>query len=178
MITKILALISISIGAWSFPAPGDQAIYKGLALHQGKMRPVTLTREITRYYEPNDMYLLKQSVQFEGQGSIVNVSSTLGVRPTAGTGAYSAMKAAQINWAQSLALEGAQHGIRVNCVAAGIVDTPIHPPGMIHQMHSAQPLGRVGRPEEIAQSIYFLATEQSAWTTGSVLHVDGGINLL
>jgi NAD(P)-dependent dehydrogenase (short-subunit alcohol dehydrogenase family) len=112
------------------------------------------------------------------KGSIVNVSSTLGVRPTAGTGAYSAMKAAQISWTQSLALEGAAHGIRVNCVAAGIVDTPIHPPGAIHQMQSAQPLGRVGRPEEIAQSIYFLASEQSSWTTGTVLHVDGGINLL
>lgn len=112
------------------------------------------------------------------KGSIVNVSSTLGIRPTAGTGAYSAMKAAQVSWTQSLALEGAPHSIRVNCVAAGIVDTPIHPPGSIHQMATAQPLGRVGRPDEIAQSIYFLASEQSAWTTGTILHVDGGINLL
>ena len=112
------------------------------------------------------------------KGSVVNVSSTLGIRPTAGTGAYSAMKAAQVSWTQSLALEGAPHGIRVNCVAAGIVDTPIHPPGAILQMQNAQPLGRVGRPEEIAQSIYFLAGENSAWTTGSILHVDGGINLL
>jgi NAD(P)-dependent dehydrogenase (short-subunit alcohol dehydrogenase family) len=111
------------------------------------------------------------------KGSIVNVSSTLGVRPTAGTGAYSAMKAAQISWTQSLALEGASHGIRVNCVAAGIVDTPIHPPGSVLQMQNAQPLGRVGKPEEIAQAIYFLSSENSAWTTGSILHVDGGINL-
>ena len=112
------------------------------------------------------------------KGSIVNVSSTLGIRPTAGTGAYSAMKAAQVSWTQSLALEGAPHGIRVNCVAAGIVDTPIHPPGAILQMQNAQPMGRVGRPEEIAHSIYFLAGENSPWTTGSILHVDGGINLL
>ncbi len=112
------------------------------------------------------------------KGSIVNVSSTLGIRPTAGTGAYSAMKAAQVSWTQSLALEGAPHGIRVNCVAAGIVDTPIHPPGAILHMQNAQPLGRVGKPDEIAQAIYFLASEHSAWTTGSILHVDGGINLL
>lgn len=112
------------------------------------------------------------------RGSIVNVASTLGVRSTAGTSAYSSMKAAQISLTQTLALEGAVHGIRVNCVAPGIVDTPIHPPGAIQQMHSAQPLGRVGRPEEIAQSVYFLATDSSAWTTGAVLHVDGGINLL
>ena len=112
------------------------------------------------------------------KGSIVNVSSTLGIRPTAGTGAYSAMKAAQVSWTQSLALEGAPHRIRVNCVAAGIVDTPLHPPGAIMNMQNAQPLGRVGRPEEIAQAICFLACENSSWTTGSVLHVDGGINLL
>lgn len=112
------------------------------------------------------------------KGSIVNVSSTLGLRPTAGTSAYSAMKAAQTNLTQTLALEGAPHNIRVNCVAPGIVDTPIHPPGAVSQMQNAQPLGRVGRPEEIAQSIYFLATEASSWTTGSVLPVDGGINLL
>jgi NAD(P)-dependent dehydrogenase (short-subunit alcohol dehydrogenase family) len=112
------------------------------------------------------------------RGTIINVSSTLGVRPTAGTCAYSAMKASQVNFTQTLALEGAPHGIRVNCVAPGIVDTPIHPPGSIQQMQNAQPLGRVGKPDEIAQSIFFLATENSAWTTGAVLHVDGGINLL
>ena len=112
------------------------------------------------------------------RGSIINVSSTLGVRPTAGTSAYSAMKSAQVSLTQTLALEGSPHGIRVNCVAPGIVDTPIHPPGSIHQMQNAQPLGRVGKPDEIAQSIFFLATENSAWTTGAVLHVDGGINLL
>jgi NAD(P)-dependent dehydrogenase (short-subunit alcohol dehydrogenase family) len=112
------------------------------------------------------------------RGSIINVSSTLGVRPTAGTSAYSAMKAAQVNLTQTLALEGAPHGIRVNCVAPGIVDTPIHPPGSVLKMQNAQPLGRVGKPEEIAQSIFFLATENSAWTTGAILHVDGGINLL
>lgn len=112
------------------------------------------------------------------KGSIINISSTLGLKSTAGTSAYSAMKAAQVSLTQTLALEGAPHNIRVNCVAPGIVDTPIHPPGAVAQMQNAQPLGRVGRPEEIAQSVFFLASEQSAWTTGAVLSVDGGINLL
>lgn len=112
------------------------------------------------------------------KGSIVNISSTLGLKSTAGTSAYSSMKAAQVSLTQTLALEGAPHNIRVNCVAPGIVDTPIHPPGAVTQMQNAQPLGRVGRPEEIAQSVFFLASDQSPWTTGAVLAVDGGINLL
>ncbi len=112
------------------------------------------------------------------KGSIINVSSTLGMRPAANTSAYSAMKAAQINLTQTLALEGAPHKIRVNAVSPGIVDTPIHASGSVEKMHQAQPLGRVGHPEDIARAVFFLATDSSAWTTGAVLPVDGGINLL
>ncbi|PIS11812.1 MAG: NAD(P)-dependent oxidoreductase [Bdellovibrio sp. CG10_big_fil_rev_8_21_14_0_10_47_8] len=120
------------------------------------------------------------------QGSIVNVSSTLGLRPTAQTAAYSASKAAMINWTQSLALELGPQKIRVNCVCPGLVDTPIHAfhslnskakEAALDNMKNLQPLGRIGHPEEIAQSIYFLGSQQSSWTTGAILSVDGGINL-
>lgn len=119
-------------------------------------------------------------------GSIVNVSSTLGVRPTANTAAYSASKAALINWTLALAKDGGPRGIRANAVCPGIVDTPIHgfhtlPADQknvaLEQMAALQPLGRIGTSEEIARSVVFLGTEASAWTTGAVLHVDGGINL-
>lgn len=138
------------------------------------MGPVRLTREFFPYFKQNKL------------GSIVNVSSTLGLRPSFETSAYSATKAAMINWTQSLALEGASFNIRANCVCPGLVDTPIHdfhflPPvekeKALHQLKNMQPLGRVGQPEEIARSIYFLGSEQSSWTTGAVLSVDGGINL-
>lgn len=122
-----------------------------------------------------------------GGGSIVNVSSTLGMKPSANTGAYSAIKAAMINWTQSMALEGGPHNIRVNCVAPGIVDTPIHSfhaldaekkSEAVANMKHLQPLGRIGTAPEIAQAIYFLGNnETSSWTTGAVLAVDGGINL-
>lgn len=121
-----------------------------------------------------------------GGGAIVNVSSSLGLRPTANTGAYSAAKAAMVNWTQSLALEGGPHNVRVNCVCPGIVDTPIHGFNALHgeakekalqQMEQLQPLQRIGTDREIAKAIYFLGSEQSSWTTGAVLVVDGGINL-
>ncbi len=112
-----------------------------------------------------------------GRGSIVNVSSTLGLKPTADTSAYSATKAAMINWTQSMAQELGGQNIRVNCVCPGIVETPIHQTQDLKSLGHLQPLGRVGQPEEIAKSIYFLASSDSAWTTGAILSVDGGIGL-
>lgn len=122
----------------------------------------------------------------QGRGSIVNISSTLGLKPTATTAAYSATKAAMINWTQSLALELGSSNIRVNCVCPGIVDTPIHSfhrlaaaekDQAIESMKSLQPLGRIGSADEIAKAAYFLGSDLSSWTTGAVLSVDGGINL-
>lgn len=121
-----------------------------------------------------------------GGGSIVNVSSTLGLRTSPTTGAYSASKAAMISWTQTLALELAADSIRVNCICPGIVETPIHGFDKMSEserkatresLKNLQPLGRIGTAQEIAHSICFLATEKSAWTTGSVLSVDGGIGL-
>lgn len=136
--------------------------------------PVRLTRLLIPYFKKHQ------------KGSIVNVSSTLGLRPNSNTGAYAAMKASMINWTQSLAQEAAAYNVRVNCVCPGIVDTPIHPfnalqglqkQEILEEMASLQPLGRIGTPEDLAKSIYFLGSDLSAWTTGAILAVDGGINL-
>lgn len=138
------------------------------------MAPIHLTRALIPYFKA------------QGGGSIVNVSSTLGLRPTADTAAYSASKAALNNWTHSLAQELGSSQIRVNSICPGIVETPIHsfhskPPAekekTIQSLNPLQPLGRIGTPEEIAKAIYFLGTEQSSWTTGAILSVDGGINL-
>jgi NAD(P)-dependent dehydrogenase (short-subunit alcohol dehydrogenase family) len=120
-------------------------------------------------------------------GSIVNVASTLGLRPIAQTAAYSASKAALINWTQSLALECAPFLVRANCVAPGIVETPIHSDifgrddaearARRAQKHQEQPLGRMGLPEEIADAVAYFCGPLSRWTTGATLNVDGGILL-
>lgn len=114
------------------------------------------------------------------------ISSTLAHKPTPMTAAYSASKAAIQNLTKTLALEGAPFNIRVNCVSPGIVETPIHNLAKLDVearqkradlMHSLQPLARMGKPNDIAEAVYFLGSEASAWTTGSILDVDGGINI-
>lgn len=120
------------------------------------------------------------------KGSIVNVSSTLGIKPAPGTGAYSALKAAMINWTHTLAQEGGSHGIRANCICPGITDTPIHAfhrlqgeakEKALSQMASYQLLNFIGQPEDVAKACYFIGSDNSRWTTGSILSVDGGINI-
>lgn len=136
--------------------------------------PVRITRAFFPYFRQH------------GGGSIVNISSTLGLRPQGPTSAYSASKAAMVNWTQSLALEGGPSKIRANCVCPGLVDTPIHSfhhmeqeskSATLEKLSTLQPLGRIGTPEDVAKTAYFLGSDLSSWTTGAVVAVDGGINL-
>jgi len=132
--------------------------------------PVRLTRALLPLLEKN-------------RGVVVNIASTLGLRSIAGTSAYSALKAAMINWTETLALEEASLGVRVNCICPGIVDTPIQdfhwqPNAEKIKLGSLQPLGRIGRPEDIAHAVWSVAGPGSEWMTGSVLKIDGGINLV
>lgn len=120
----------------------------------------------------------------EDQSVIVNISSTLGLKPVANTVAYSAVKAALNNLTQGLALELAPR-IRVCAVLPGLTDTPIHPfYGASEDLkerkmaHQAQPMGRMGKSEDIASAVSFLMSQESAWTTGTLMTVDGGISLL
>lgn len=120
----------------------------------------------------------------QNRGSIVNISSTLGLRPTMDAAAYSASKAALNNWTQSFALEAAADGVRVNAVCPGIVDTPIHDfhaaadkSSTLEKLGPIQPMGRIGQPSEIAHMVWTLAGPGSEWTTGALISIDGGISL-
>jgi NAD(P)-dependent dehydrogenase (short-subunit alcohol dehydrogenase family) len=115
----------------------------------------------------------------QGSGSIVNVSSTYGRTGAAGASIYSASKHAVEGLTKSAALEAASSGVRVNMVAPGPIDT-----GMLNRftgtderkasLAATVPLKRVGRPEEIAQTIMFLASDKASFITGASYLVDGG----
>jgi 3-oxoacyl-[acyl-carrier protein] reductase len=121
---------------------------------------------------------LKQS----NAGAIINTSSISALQPSARTPPYGAAKAAVVHYTQSQAVALAPARIRVNSVAPGSIEFP---GGMWEQRKTAQPalyngvlssipFGRLGRPEEVANAVLFLASDEASWITGQTLVVDGG----
>jgi NAD(P)-dependent dehydrogenase (short-subunit alcohol dehydrogenase family) len=116
----------------------------------------------------------------QGGGSIVNISSTTGIRAMANYSSYSASKAALIQFSAVAAMEGARQGIRVNVVVPGQVDTAAtvdfasKAPELAARTAEAIPMGRGGKPEELAEAIVFLLSDAASYITGVALPVDGG----
>jgi 3-oxoacyl-[acyl-carrier protein] reductase len=112
-------------------------------------------------------------------GAIVNVVSIAGRNGGGpGAGAYSSAKGGLITFTKSLAKELAPYGIRVNAVSPGVIDTPFHEvfstPEIIQNVVKTIPLGRVGRPEECARVIAFLASDAAGYVVGETIEVNGG----
>lgn len=120
------------------------------------------------------------------RGSIVNVSSVTGLRAFPGVLAYCVSKAGMDQLTRCAALEMAPHGVRVNAVNPGVTISNLHRrSGMTEDAYAAflersketHPLGRAGQPDEIADLIWFLASDQSGWITGETISIDGGRHL-
>jgi len=108
-------------------------------------------------------------------GVIVNVSSRAAVLGSAGEYVdYAASKAAVDALTVGLANEVAKEGIRVLGVRPGLIETDIHAPGRLDRLGTTPPLGRPGKPEEVAEAIVFLASDRSSYMTGTTLDVSGG----
>ncbi len=114
------------------------------------------------------------------RGSIVTMSSIVGIHGNAGQTNYSASKAGLIGLTKSLAKEIGSRGVRVNCIAPGYIATDLTdvlPDAARDALLSATPLGRLGEPEDIARCVRFLVSDASGFVTGAVLAVDGGLGM-
>lgn len=125
-------------------------------------------------------YQIELMLRNESGGSIVNTSSTAGFIPFQGQGAYSASKFGVLCISKVAALEFAKSKIRVNAICPGITDTAMmsritgNSPQGLARVLEMEPVGRMGKPEEIAASVLFLCSEESSFTTGQAMVVDGG----
>jgi len=121
------------------------------------------------------------SMRRQGGGAVVHVASISGLGGDRGLAAYNTAKGAVVNFTRAAALELASSGIRVNAVCPGVIDTPAIrrafsiAPTREPVVRDAIPMRRLGRPEEIARAILFLASDDASYMTGAMLVVDGGL---
>jgi NAD(P)-dependent dehydrogenase (short-subunit alcohol dehydrogenase family) len=118
----------------------------------------------------------------QGGGSILNISTIAGLKamPNFPAHAYATAKAGVVMFTKTVAIEYAKNKIRCNCICPAGVDTPgvagmTSDPKAREWFDSIHPVGRMGKPEEIAQAAIYFVSDESAWTTGAILSVDGGI---
>lgn len=121
-------------------------------------------------------------MQRHGGGSIVNIGSVLGLKAALAfpVHPYAVAKAGVAMLTKTIAVHYAKDGIRCNCVAPALTETPmiesrLKDAAVRRTMEAQYPLGRLGRPDDIAQAVLYLASDDAAWTTGTIVTVDGGI---
>jgi NAD(P)-dependent dehydrogenase (short-subunit alcohol dehydrogenase family) len=128
----------------------------------------------------NLKYALRAMRTLGRGGSVVNTSSGLGLYGVRGMSAYVASKHAVVGLTKAAALEGAGHGVRVNAICPGLVDTrmmaALEQLGQVERpaYEAIVPMGRYGSADEVAELVVFLASERSAWLSGAAISVDGG----
>lgn len=126
----------------------------------------------------NFIHAVTPSMLRSRSGSIINISSVVGMHGNAGQSNYAASKAGLIGLAKSVAREVGSRGVRVNVVAPGFIRTDMTaamPAETLHAWEASIPLRRGGTPEDVAQTCLFLASDMSSYVTGAVIAVDGGM---
>jgi 3-oxoacyl-[acyl-carrier protein] reductase len=118
---------------------------------------------------------LLEKMIFQKRGSIVSIASVAALIGNRGQANYSAAKAGLIGASRAVASEVARLGIRVNVVAPGLIDTEMIKGAPVENIKSVIPMGRIGKPEEVAKVVRFLCSDDASYMTGQVVSVNGGM---
>lgn len=180
--TEVQALVQAAVDAF-----GGLDVVANVAGIDGELIAVADVSEesFQRLFDVNlkgPFYAMQAAVPImaaNGGGSIVNVASASAAKAFPMMGAYATSKAALIALTRAFAVENIGHGIRVNAVSPGAIDTPLAralPPAMFDGAVAATPIKRPADPREIAEALLFLASEESAFATASLMFMDGGMS--
>ena len=153
---------------------------------QTSLFQMTTQKDLNKIFQINvfsqilfTQYILKKMIKNKNGGSVIFVSSTSAIDGNKGRNAYASTKSALITQAKVLSKELGLKNIRVNAVAPGLTDTEMlkrnSPESLINKMKENISLGRIAKPEEIANVILFLSSDLSSYITGQVIRVDGGM---
>lgn len=157
-------------------------------LHMGNAEQITEEQwDQTFHINVRAVWLLSRaalpSMRIAGGGSIINMASTLGLVGAPNRAAYAPSKGAVVQLTKSMAIDHGHENIRVNAICPSFVETELtagilgqlsDPAAALRQRTAAHPIGRLGRPEDIAGLAVYLASDESSWVTGAILPVDGG----
>jgi NAD(P)-dependent dehydrogenase (short-subunit alcohol dehydrogenase family) len=116
------------------------------------------------------------AMERQGAGSIVTIASVVAVTGWDKLNAYSASKGGVLSFSRALAIECGPKNIRVNCICPGVIETPMTQKTLAYSKPTVLPIGRLGRPEDIAYTAAFLSSDWSSFTTASTVMVDGGFS--
>lgn len=122
-----------------------------------------------------------KGMQRRRSGRIISIASIVGTTGNPGQANYAAAKAGLVGMSKSLAQEAGRRGVTINVVAPGFVETAMTdalPEAARERLLGGIPLGRMGRPEDIASAVVYLASDEAAWVTGTTLHVNGGMAMV
>lgn len=119
-------------------------------------------------------YAIAQFLEQKSPGAVINLASMFGMVAVSNNIAYSASKGGVVNMTRAAGTMYAKDGIRVNAVAPGVIQTPLITDEQLEQYGQLHPMGRVGQPQEVADLITYLASDNAAFITGAIIPIDGG----
>ena len=183
-VKQLIATTVASYGSLDYAFNNAGIVMENQRLHDGSLSSFEMIMDVNVKGVWLCMKYQLQQMLAQGSGAIVNAASVAGLGAAPKMAVYSASKHAVLGLTRCAAIEYARKNIRVNAVCPAVIDTDMYrriaevDPGLAERIPQLHPMGRVGRVEEIAQTVMYLCSEGAGFTTGHALAVDGGMTAI